>query len=160
ILIERSGGGWSVQDWSHDDKLLLLREYLSINHSRLHLLDIESGEVRLLTPPEAEVSYGRARFSADSRWVDFTTDLDGEFLQRGKIEMGSGEHSTTLPINIPWDIEEFELSPEKGQLAFVANVAGASQLYLMDLTSGKHHRIDAWPVCQIDLGPWRSNGEE
>ena len=43
MVAEVSGGGWSVANWSHDAKKLLLHEYLSANESRLHVLDLASG---------------------------------------------------------------------------------------------------------------------
>ncbi len=159
ILIELSGGGWSAQDWSHDDRQLLVKQYLSINSSRLHLLDIATKKLRLLTPEDREISFGKAKFSRDSSKLYVTSDLDFEFLRLATIDVKSGEQ-TPLGVDIPWDIEDFELSPDGQQIAFVANVAGASQLQLYDVSSGKSEPIDAWPPCQIGLGTWRANGEE
>src|SRR5687767_5764148 len=44
LLHEVSGGGWSVQDWSRDESKLLVAEYVSINQSHLHLIDVKTGQ--------------------------------------------------------------------------------------------------------------------
>lgn len=159
LLIEMKGGGWSPQDWSLDDKQLLIREYLSINRSRLHLLDVAMGKLRLLTPAEEEISYGKARFAPDGKTIYTTSDRDFEFHRLVTIDVKTGEQ-TPLPIEIPWDIEDFEVSPNGGQIAFVANEIGASQLYLFDVKTRKYDHIDAWPPCQMGLGPWREHAPE
>lgn len=159
LLVELSGGGWSPQDWSHDDRQLLVREYLSINRSRLHLLDVGSGQLQLLTPADREISYGKAQFSREPDRIYVTSDLDHEFLRLATIDVKSGAQ-TPLPIEIPWDIEDFEVSPTGHQIAFTANIAGASRLHLFQVETGQTDQIDAWPHCQMSLGPWRENGEE
>jgi hypothetical protein len=37
--LQVTGGGWAVLDWSRDEKRLLIGEYISVNESRLHILD-------------------------------------------------------------------------------------------------------------------------
>ncbi len=159
ILAELPGGGWSPQDWSHDDRHILAREYLSINRSRLHLLDVGTGARRLVTPADQEISYDKARFSHDPTKIYVTSDLDREFLRLATVDLATGKQ-TPLPIDLPWDIEDFELSPDGKQIAYTANVAGAAQLFLYQVETEKSERINAWPPCQIGLGPWRANGEE
>jgi hypothetical protein len=47
---EVKGGGWEVQDWSPDDKQLLVGEGISINESYLWRFDVAAGKARRLTP--------------------------------------------------------------------------------------------------------------
>jgi dipeptidyl aminopeptidase/acylaminoacyl peptidase len=51
ILAEVKGGGWSVTDWSPDDKQLLVLEYVSVNESYLWLFDAQTGAKKEVTPP-------------------------------------------------------------------------------------------------------------
>ncbi|MDQ3674241.1 MAG: S9 family peptidase, partial [Gemmatimonadota bacterium] len=53
-LLEARGGGWSAGDWSPDDRQLLVSEYLSVNQSRYHLVDVASGRRSLLFPEERD----------------------------------------------------------------------------------------------------------
>jgi hypothetical protein len=42
-VCENNGGGWEVIGWSQDDSKLLLKEYISVNETRLYLVDLKSG---------------------------------------------------------------------------------------------------------------------
>lgn len=154
MVVELPGGGWSVEDWSPDDRQLVLREYLSINRSHLHLLDLQTGQRRRLTPDGGDVAHGKARFAADGRSLFVTSDRDGEFLQLCRLDLGSGDQRTVVG-DIPWDIEDFELSPDGGTIAFIANEAGASVLRLLDLATGRHRPVPGLPAGVMRLGPWR-----
>src|SRR5260370_36763475 len=49
-VLEVSGGGWGVTDWSPDDKTLLVGEYISANESRYWLVHADDG-ARSPAPP-------------------------------------------------------------------------------------------------------------
>src|SRR6185436_103960 len=53
-LLEVQGGGWGVEDWSPDDKQLLVSEGISVNESRLWLVDVASGSKTRVTPDDKE----------------------------------------------------------------------------------------------------------
>lgn len=159
MVAELAGGGWSVEDWSPDDRQLVLREYLSINRSHLHLLDLASGRRWRLTPDAGDVAHGRARFTADGRAILTTSDQEGEFLQLCSIDVASGARSPVV-ADVPWDIEDFEPAPGGGEVAFIANEAGASVLRLVDMASGRHRTVAGLPPGVMRLGPWRRGGDE
>jgi hypothetical protein len=50
LLLQVQGGGWGVADWSPDDRRLVAQEYLSVNRSRLWLVDAASGAKAELAP--------------------------------------------------------------------------------------------------------------
>src|SRR6266446_3551702 len=49
LLTQLAGGGWQPEDWSPDDKKILLKEEISINESYLWLVDTTTGEKIELT---------------------------------------------------------------------------------------------------------------
>ena len=61
LLVQVTGGGWSVQDWSPDDKQLVLVEYLSVNQPNLWLVDAATGAKTRLTPEmrDSVAGFGR-----------------------------------------------------------------------------------------------------
>lgn len=160
LLCQNSGGGWSVLDWSPDDSLLLVLQYLSINESHLHLVDALTGKRSQLTPPgKDKVAYGHARFAKDGKAVYATSDDDSEYQQLIRIELKDGRQAT-LAANIAWDVEEFEQSPDGKFIAFVTNEAGVGTLNLLEAKNGK-----ALPKPRIPLGTvsnleWHSNGQD
>ena len=65
LLLEAQGGGWSVTDWSPDDRRLIARETRSVNQSSLWLVDVASGKKSALSPVDGgdTVVYAGAQFS-------------------------------------------------------------------------------------------------
>lgn len=160
LVLRNAGGGWGVSDWSPDDKTLLVGEYLSVNESRLWLVDVATGAKRPLTVARAEpVSWGDAVFSTDGRSVFATSDEHGEFRALVRVDVGTGS-VTPIVRDIPWDIESIELSPDGRTLAFTVNEAGIARLYFLDVASGSHRRVRSLPSGQISGLRWRRDGSE
>lgn len=137
LFLTLKGGGWSVLDWSPDDSSLLIGEYLSINKSRLHIVDIKSASMRQLTPERDDnVAYQGGRFSKDGSEVYTTSDAASEFRQLITLEVARGK-ARPLMAEQAWDVQGFTLSPDGGTLALVLNEDGRGTLHLLDVASGK-----------------------
>lgn len=159
-VLEVSGGGWGVLDWSPDDRQLLLAEVISVNDRRLWLLDLATGVKALLTEPGPEpVSYGQARFTRDGTGLYLTTDKDSEFLRLAHMDLKS-RRITPLVESIPWDVEAMEPSPDGSRIAFTANEAGISRLYLFNTETRKPTPTGAVPPGLISGIKWRPDGKE
>jgi dipeptidyl aminopeptidase/acylaminoacyl peptidase len=158
IVLEVSGGGWSVLDWSPDDQQLLIGEYISISESRLWLLDLQSGEKSLLTEPGPEpVSYRSAQFSKDGAGLYLTTDKDAEFQRLSRMDLATRQ-VTALVDSIPWDVEGLDLSPDGRTIALGTNEAGISRLYLFDVAGSTLRRVDAVPTGTAGGLKWHPTG--
>ncbi len=138
MIAQLSGGGWNPLDWSPDDKKILLLEEISANESYLWLVDAASGEKSLLTPKggKEKICYGRAEFSRHGRGIYAVTDKGSEFQRLAYIDLASGEPSY-LTNDIPWDIEEFDLTRDGKTIALVSNEDGSSVLRLLDTATKK-----------------------
>ncbi len=147
--LQVTGGGWRVLDWSPDDKTLLVGEMISVNESRLWLVDLATGAKTLLTESGKEsVSYPRARFSKDGAGLYLTCDKDSEFQRLAYLDLAT-KKIAVLVDSIPWDMEALDLSADGKTIAFAANEAGVSRLYLLDTGRRQLRRIDAVPVGVI-----------
>ncbi len=138
-LLKELSGAWSVEDWSHDGKRLLLSEGISVHESYLHALDVATGALQALTPrrPGAPpVAYDGGLWSPDGRSVYSTSDRDSEFHRLVRLDAASGE-LTVLSGEIAWDVESFDLSDDGKLLAFMTNEEGVSKLHLLDTASGR-----------------------
>jgi dipeptidyl aminopeptidase/acylaminoacyl peptidase len=137
VLLELSGGGWQVADWSKDERRLLVLEYVSINESHLWLADVETGTKTALTPRGGDkVAWGDARFAADGKSIYATSDQGSEFQQLVRIDLATSR-PTVLTRDIPWNVEDFDLSPNGETIAFITNEAGSSRLHLRSLKNWK-----------------------
>ena len=133
-------GDWTSVDWSPDDRRILMREYVSINESYLHWVDVATGEMHAITPRQAQgaptVSYLGGQWSPDGKSVYALSDLDSEFMRLVRIDLDGGRR-TVLSGDIPWDVEEFELSEDGKILAFFVNEDGISRLHIVSTETGQ-----------------------
>jgi dipeptidyl aminopeptidase/acylaminoacyl peptidase len=160
LLFQVSSGGWRILDWSGDDSRLLVSEYVSINESYLHIVDIKSATSEAITPRNgSKVSWTNGRFAPDGQSLFVTSDLDSEFQRLGRFDL-STRRFTPFTTSPRWDIDAFELSPDGRTLATVANRDGASVLQLLDARSARERRIPDLPVGVITGLEWHPDGKE
>lgn len=155
LLLQVQGGGWGVADWSPDDRRLVALEFLSVNRSRLWLVDAASGSKAELAPRDAPdtVAYGDARFSADGHAVYVTTDQGSEFQRLARLDLAT-RRLTPLTPAIAHDVTEFELRPDGRTIAFVVNADGLSKLYLLDTRTGAYRQVSGIPAGIIGGLDW------
>ena len=116
-------------EFSRDGEKLLLFEYVSINESSLHILDLESGEALQVNPSAEKISYGTAGFGVDANTLYFSSDEEGEFRSLYRYDLSTGE-KTNLTEGINWDASSLALSPDGKTYAFITNEAGRSELHI------------------------------
>jgi len=161
LVIQLKGGGWEPQDWSPDDKKILLVEGISVNETYLWTVDPATGEKKELTPRKTneQVAYSHARFSKDGKGVYFTSDKDSEFQRLMYMDLES-KQTKVLTANIPWDLDEFALSQDGKRIAFVSNEEGLSALHLLDTSTKKELAVPKLPVGLVSGLIWHRNGRD
>src|SRR5438445_499643 len=161
LLTQLAGGGWQPQDWSPDDKKILLAEELSINESYLWLVDAATGEKLELTPRNMteKVSYGEGRFSKDGKGIYVTTDKDSEFHRLAYIDLAT-KQPQYLTTNIPWDVESFDVTQDGKMIAFMTDEEGVSVLHVMDTSMKKEIPLPKLPAGVMGSLRWHKNGHE
>ncbi|WP_315784740.1 S9 family peptidase [Fischerella sp. JS2] len=161
LLAQVEGGGWMPLDWSPDDRQLLAMEYVSVNESYLWLVDTNSGEKKLITPNRGteKVSYAGGLFSKDGKGLYVITDRNSEFLRLAYVDLATLKY-TNLTNDIPWDVEDFDLTEDGKYLAFVTNEDGASILHLLETTTKQEKPLPKLPVGQVYGVTWHRNNED
>jgi dipeptidyl aminopeptidase/acylaminoacyl peptidase len=160
-ILEVQGGGWSVLDWAPDGHRLLLQEYLSVNLVNLWLFDLATGRKTLLTGDAAAGAWGSGgEFTSDGRSIITTTDLGSEFQRLVRMNLLT---RATVPLapGVKWDVESLDLSPDGRTVAFSANEAGLSRLYLLNLENGRVRPVTAgMPRGVIGGLRWRHDSRD
>ncbi len=160
LLMRVSGGGWSVSDWSPDDKNLLVTETISANESHLWLVNVESGEkTAITTRDEKNILYQNCFFSKNGKRIYFTTDKDNEFTRLSYIDL-STRKIVYLSSGINWDVQEATISKDGKHIAFTVNEEGMSKLYVYSIEDNKYNQIKNIPVSVISSIQWRANSRE
>lgn len=163
VVLETEGGGWAALAWSPDDRQLLVGESISANESYRWLVDLASGEKRLLTPKGGaeKVHYGGGVFARDGKSVYASTDMGSEFHRLARIDLATGAHDF-LTTHIDWDVDDFDLSPDGKTIAFATNEDGVDVLRLLDTATSKER-----PAPRLGLGlgvmgglEWHPNGRD
>jgi len=156
-------GTWVPLDWSPDGSLLLLMEEISINETYLYILDVASGGLELITPKGSEkVAYGPAVWSKHSKGIYVISDRDSEFKRLFYYDIAKKAY-TSYSDQIQWDAEDLDVSPDGWTLAFTANVDGTSEVYLLDVRTGKVGQPPALSsklVLHLFSGPGPQEREE
>ena len=160
LVLQLEGGGWEPLDWSPDNKSLLALEEVSINQSYLWLVDLATGNKKLLTPKGGEeISYNGARFSRDGKGIYATTDRESEFQRLAYFDAATMTPAY-LTSGIQWNVEEFDLSEDGKTAAFVTNEDGIGRLYLLDLATRKHHAVAGVPTGIIGGLRFHKNSQD
>jgi dipeptidyl aminopeptidase/acylaminoacyl peptidase len=143
-LVERDGA-WGALDWSADGSRLLVGKFISATQSELYVVDVASRAITRFHPAEQPIAFGGARFAADGKGVYYTSDEGSEF-QRLRYEGLAGDRARVLSADIPWDVDELELSADGRYLAFTVNAGGPSELHVRDLKRDKPVATPKLPV--------------
>jgi len=161
MLLQLSGGGWEPQDWSTNDRKILLMEGISVNESYLWLVDAATGEKSEFTPrkTDVQIAYGSARFSRDGKGVYVTTDKDSEFQRLAYIDLATKKMEILTP-DLSWDVEEFAQSWDGKWIAYLSNEDGVSKLHLMEAATRKEQPVPALPVGIIGGLIWHRNNRD
>lgn len=144
------GALWKPVSFSRDGELLLVQQYGGITDSRVHLLNLESGEMReLVGHPEYETSNVAIGFDRRDKGAFFVSNQRGRAAEIGWAPLEPGEPLKFMYNNISWDVTEFELSPDGNRGAFVTNEEGISQLYLFDTRRFRYKQVLGTPIGLI-----------
>ncbi len=150
IVVESGGNAWYPLDWSPDDRKLLLWNVVNINDSSLWIADLATGVTTPVDPAPHAVAIATAAFARDGKGVYLVSDRNAEFRQLRYVSLDGGA-SRVLTARIPWDIEEFALSPDGRYLAWLANEDGYSRLSLLDVATGKDLAAPQLPDGTISI---------
>src|SRR5574341_997363 len=142
MVVALQGGGWRAVDWSPDDRSILMQETISINESYLWLVDVRSGERTPVTPKGTtqQAAYTDARFQPDGSGLFVVTDRGGEFQQLAFLDLRTHQFRL-LTAAIPWDVWQYDVSPDGSTLAVISNEDGLLVLHLLDAATGKERPI-------------------
>jgi dipeptidyl aminopeptidase/acylaminoacyl peptidase len=141
----------SVTSVSADGRLAVVYRLVSRGDSNLSLVDLASGAETVLTPHEGQAQYGWGEFSPDGRRIYVTTNGGRDLLAFGVIELDASGKPGPVQLLAERPNAEAEggaLSHDGRRAALLWNVAGRSELDLLDTRTGK---LTPGPRLPVDL---------
>jgi dipeptidyl aminopeptidase/acylaminoacyl peptidase len=133
-LLKEVSGNWTVADWSPDERFVAAVEYISINESYIHIIEIATGKTETITPRVKDsktepVAATDPRWTRDGQSLFFLTDQASEFRRLVRHDMSTGTVEPVVKDNLEWDVDSFDLSDDGAMIAFVVNEGGLSQIW-------------------------------
>jgi len=146
ILESPDGFAWAAVDFAPDNSRVLIQQYISINDSRIFVLDLADGSLTPVAGSDEAPSANRAySFTADGRAVLFGTDAGSEHIRLARIGLEDGAVPRILTPDIDWSVEGLTLNHARDSGVFSVNEGGISRLYRFDPASGESSALDGIP---------------
>ena len=149
VVVKADGGAWSPQDFSPDDRRLIVGQYLSANESRFYEVDLATNERTSLLEPGIVAAIGSARYDGDGSGIYFTSDVGAEFLRLHRLDLETRRVAVLTP-EIAWNVELVEVSSDGRWLAFVTNEDGLSQVHVWSVPDHRQAALPVLPEGVID----------
>jgi dipeptidyl aminopeptidase/acylaminoacyl peptidase len=127
------GDGWlSLAGWSPDDTRVLVVEAHSSFDQDLHVLDVDTGSMRHVTPHDGDVRYTSPEWGPDGDALYVATDRESDTCRLERLDLDSGEFDV-VESGGDWEIDGVAVH-ESGRLVYSRNVDGYTELNVGTLT--------------------------
>lgn len=138
---------WSPIEFSGSGSEVLVQNYISIADSRVHLLDLDSGESTLLAGGGESPTYNApVAFDDAAEGYWFITNHAGAFRDLAWQPLDPDAEIEIVTTDIPWDVGGAVISDDRRRIAFAVNENGLGRVYLMDTQTREYRAVDNMPV--------------
>jgi dipeptidyl aminopeptidase/acylaminoacyl peptidase len=138
VLAAENPGIGTMSDVSRDGRWATIDRMASRGDNNLYLIDLETGAEKLLTPHEPPAMFGGGEFSPDGRTVYLASNADRDMTAFARVRLAEDGRPGEIEILAERPDAELSagvLSRDGARVAVVWNVAGRSELDLIDLES-------------------------
>lgn len=159
LLTTSDSPDWGVADWNRNATKVLLRHGVTTSKSEIWTVDVKSGTRTQVTKKDDKVFLNHLRFAEKDSAIYGMGYEKSDFLLLVRLDVQTGEHEA-LTEHIPWDVEDFEISPDGATVAFVTNEDGFSRLHLLDVATRKEKPVPKIPGELLTDLAWRDSSRE
>jgi len=129
LLLEVAEPGWGVADWSPDGSKALVVNYVSVNESYVHLLDMKTGKkTPVPIPGGVKAAHDAMKFAGPDA-IYLSSDAESEYRQLARVDLATMKY-TWLTKDIPWDVTSIDVHGSKA--LFTVNEDGRTRLYQLE----------------------------
>lgn len=114
-------------NWSPDGRSVLVYQHVSNTDSNIYLVDVDSGERRLLTAHEGQASARPGPWLRDGSGFYVLSDRGREYMGLGIIRL---DGSLTWVQTPDWDVEDVAQSKDGNTLVWSVNEDGISRIHV------------------------------
>ena len=146
-MIYQNDGGYYLGDISNDKRFMALSKPITEHNSDMFLFDMETKELKHLTPHEGDINYNPVTFSIDSKGLYYLTDENSEFTYLKKYDIESGSSETVEKAD--WDIMYSYFSRNGKYRVVGINNDARTEIKIYDTESGKLVKLPKLPNANI-----------
>jgi len=140
------GSWWGPVDFAPDNSKLLVQQYISINDSRTHVVDLESGASERIAGSEENPARNLAyAFSADGNGIYFGTDAGSEFNKLAFLALSDDAEPEIITDDIDWSVRGLTLNHARSAGVFATNEGGLTRMYRFDPADNSYREIETIP---------------
>lgn len=153
-LIYENKEGLNPSDISNDKRYLALSKTILRDQSEMYLYNIESAELRLLSPEGEKASYRPLEFSHDNENLYFTSDAGSEFFKLSAVNLASG--AIAQLFSAEWDVAYAFHSESGAYRVVLVNEDAQSKIYLFNTVDDSMvdmQALDDLDVTAINFSP-------
>jgi dipeptidyl aminopeptidase/acylaminoacyl peptidase len=154
LVLDLEGRQLYPAAWHPDGRRAAVADVLGTTDQDAYLLDVDSGELRNLTPHKGEEFNAPLGFSADGSHLYNITDRDSEHHYIEAIDLATG--ARTPFVQSKWGVEQADLSGDRRRVAYTIDEDGYSRFHVRDIEAGRDLRFPDMPqgVCsQFAISP-------
>ncbi len=148
VLVEGLGLTLPVS-WSPDGRYLTVLDFRTVMETNVYIVDVASGERRLMTEHTEEAFSYPGPWSADSSGFYLLSNIQREYRALAFCSLETDLRWVETP---DWDVETVALSADASLVAWSVNQDGSSHVHARDLASGDELAVPALPAgALVDL---------
>ncbi len=148
VSIYENKKGYTPSAISDNERYMALQENITTSNSNIHLLDLQTGESKLITAHEGNESNSAQFFSIDNKKLFLTTNRDKEFTYLISYDLETGER--TVEETADWDIMFSYLSLNGKYRVTGINNDARTEIRIWDTASGEQIAIPNLPAGDVN----------
>src|SRR2546425_554109 len=146
-LVFRDTVGYQVAAISSDRHWMALQRPLTTQNSEMYLRDMQTGEVRHLSPHAGDVQYNPQAFSPDGKYLYYTTDEGSEFAWLARYDLATGRRDTVERPS--WDVDFAYFSKHGKYLVAGINADARTEIRLYEAATHRRVTLPRVPMGEI-----------
>ncbi|WP_238586817.1 S9 family peptidase [Sphingopyxis sp. C-1] len=124
--------------FSNDGNRLIVSRQIAPTERSMVLVDLVTGTATPLAGEQGAMLRD-PQFLPDDQSIIYVSDAGSDAMRLVSLDLRSGKQRD-LTRRSGWNVELFDLAPDGRSVAYTVNADGYSELYLIDLASGRVHR--------------------
>jgi len=146
-LVFRDTVGYQVAAISPDRRSMALQRAITTQNSDMYIRDVQTGELRLLSPHEGDVQYTPQAFSPDGKYLYYTTDEGSEFAWLARYDLATGKRDTVERPS--WDVDFAYFSKHGKYLVAGINADARTEIRVHEAATLRPVALPSVPVGEI-----------